>query len=51
MLLPEQTVSKEYEIPELVDLLDVDEAQAGRVLCTTGSVNMWTCNSGGMPGA
>jgi hypothetical protein len=48
MILSEQTVSKEYQIPELVDLNSVSESNAGGAACTDGS-SAFGCTVGGIP--
>ena len=44
MVLSEQTVGKEYQIPELVDLNGIDEAKA--FYCGPGSSNVTSCDGG-----
>ncbi len=45
LILPDQTVSKEYQIPELVDLNGVNEALAD---CVPGSGDSFVCENGGI---
>jgi hypothetical protein len=42
--LSEQTIGKEYQIPELVDLSNVGEALAFK--CLSGSADSISCDSG-----
>jgi len=42
----DKTVSREYQIPELVDLNSISEAQATPTPCTNGSGNGYSCSSG-----
>ena len=51
LILSEQKVCKEYQIPELIDLNNVKESVAGELWCTNGSGNIWNCNIGSAPGA
>jgi hypothetical protein len=44
MILSEQTVSKEYQIPELVDLKSVSEAMGSQ--CKNGTNDAGSCFSG-----
>ena len=46
MILSDQTVNKEYQIPELIDLNSVNEAMAGGINCTTGSAPSGSCITG-----
>ncbi len=47
MVLSEQTVGKEYQIPELVDLNGIGGANGGGESgCSSGSVAISPCNSG-----
>ena len=47
MILSDQTVVKEYQIPELVDLNGIGEAMGTPpVLCTNGSGNSFSCDTG-----
>ncbi len=43
MILSDQTVGKEYQIPELVDLNGIGEAKAN---CTSGSSDSSLCSTG-----
>ena len=45
MVLSDQTVGKEYQIPELVDLSSVGEA-IGFLPCVNGTGNSNSCDSG-----
>ena len=45
MVLSDQTVGKEYQIPELVDLNGIGEAE-GVILCRNGSGNVASCGTG-----
>ena len=46
MILSDQTVSKEYQIPELVDLNSISEAMGEIYRCMPGSSAVSTCGSG-----
>ena len=48
MILSEQTLSKEYQIPELIDLNSVREAMGIPSNCTPGSSALNICSSGGV---
>jgi hypothetical protein len=45
MILSSETVGKEYQIPELVDLNGIGEAMGG---CADGSSAGTACGNGGM---
>ena len=45
MILSDQTVSKEYQIPELVDRNSIKDAMGGG--CTPGSSDAFVCLDGG----
>jgi len=44
----DKTVIKEYQVPELVDLNSINEAQAGGGACSNGSSAGVSCTSGGL---
>jgi hypothetical protein len=44
MILSDQKVSKEYQIPELVDLNSVGEAMGA--VCSNGSSDLFGCSNG-----
>ena len=46
MVLSEQPIGKEYQIPELVDLNSIGEASGFIIKCINGSGNDNSCNSG-----
>ena len=46
MILSDQTVGKEYQIPELVDLNGIGEAMGAPPKCTNGSGNAISCGTG-----
>ena len=49
-ILSDQTVSKEYQIPELVDLNSVNEAMGSPpAFCTPGSGASFLCGAGAGP--
>jgi hypothetical protein len=45
MVLSDQPIGKEYQIPELVDLNSIGEA-SGFIKCINGTGNDITCDSG-----
>ncbi len=45
MILSNQTVRKEYHLPELIDLNNVGEAMGAT--CSNGSSDIFGCNNGG----
>jgi len=42
----DKTVCKEYQVPELIDLNNLNEAEALPPQCANGSGNGFSCNSG-----